>query len=235
MQQHYLHEHQILLGSPLLSREYALNASLLTLQREAASREVTLLHAHQVEVARKAYEIEKGKIEEEARQAKRLVRERLMAAVDDRRRMLKEEKESGEGGAGESKMKSTDSVDRTLTRNGLTSASRQTLSWTRHPDLMLPESSGTSTLALPAGWHLPEVTLTRAMSRPSAARLVGLPASHRPRIATTRTIMPRAQERIMLAAVLLPLATSPDQNAWKASLPSWDWLACQTCLCCRVV
>ncbi|CAO1627979.1 unnamed protein product [Parajaminaea phylloscopi] len=98
LQHRYMSEHTTLLTSPLLSRQYQLNLSMLTLQREATLRQVTLLHAHQVESARKAYEVELAKVEDEAKQARKLIRERLTVAVEDRRKKLKEEKEGGEGG-----------------------------------------------------------------------------------------------------------------------------------------
>lgn len=101
LQHRYMSEHTTLLTSPLFSRQYQLNLSMLTLQREAALRQVALLHAHQVEGARKSYESEVAKVEDEAKQARKLVRERLTAAVEDRRKKLKEEKEGGEGGIGE--------------------------------------------------------------------------------------------------------------------------------------
>lgn len=98
---HYSSEYQTLLTAPLEHRDYQIKAHLLTLKREASLRQTTLLHAHQMETARKAYEAEKAKIEDEARQARKLVREKLTSAVEERRRKLKEEKESGENAIGE--------------------------------------------------------------------------------------------------------------------------------------
>lgn len=59
-------------------------------------RESALLHAHQLESARAAYEHERARIDDEARAAKKGVREKLLAAVEERRRRLREEKEGGE-------------------------------------------------------------------------------------------------------------------------------------------
>lgn len=92
---------QVLLLSPALSRPYLLALNRLTLERDAELRQSALLHAHQVESARIAYEQDRGKIDEEARNAKRAVRERLLAAVEERRKRLREDKESGEGTSGE--------------------------------------------------------------------------------------------------------------------------------------
>lgn len=72
----------------------------LTLERDAQLRQSALLHAHQVDSARMAYEQEKNKVEDEARNSKKLVREKLLAAVEDRRRRLREDKEGGEGMSG---------------------------------------------------------------------------------------------------------------------------------------
>ena len=61
-----------LLAKPLQSRTYQMELSFMTLHREAALRQVTLHHAHQVEIARKMYEAEKAKVEDEAKQARKL-------------------------------------------------------------------------------------------------------------------------------------------------------------------
>lgn len=97
----YISEYSNLLASPLTQRDYLIKSSLLTQKRDASLRQIALLHAHQVDTARKAYEAEKTKIEDEARQARKMVREKLTAAVDEKRRKLKEEKESGENAIGE--------------------------------------------------------------------------------------------------------------------------------------
>lgn len=93
---------QVLLLSPALSRPYLLALQRLTLERDAELRQSALLHAHQVESARSAYEQERNKVDEEARNAKRAVRERLLAAVEERRKKLREDKEGGESINGES-------------------------------------------------------------------------------------------------------------------------------------
>ncbi|MCO5573439.1 hypothetical protein L7F22_027210 [Adiantum nelumboides] len=87
----------ILLLSPALSRPYLLALHRLTLERDAQLRQIALLHAHQVESARTAFEQDRNKVEDEARSAKKAVRERLLAAVEDRRKRLREDKEGGEG------------------------------------------------------------------------------------------------------------------------------------------
>lgn len=79
----------------------------LNLERDDQLRQSALLHAHQVDSARMAYEQEKNKVEDEARTAKKAVREKLLAAVEERRRRLREDKESGEGMSGESTPRDT--------------------------------------------------------------------------------------------------------------------------------
>lgn len=85
---------------PSNSRSYLMALHRLNLERDAQLRQSALLHAHQVESARTAYEQEKNKVEDEARNSKRIVRERLLSAVEDRRRRLRDDKESGEGMSG---------------------------------------------------------------------------------------------------------------------------------------
>lgn len=97
MQHVVAHNSSVLLLSPSLSRSYLLALTRLTLERDAQLRQSALLHAHQVESARSAYEQERQKVEDEAKSAKKAVRERLLAAVHERRTRLREEKEGGEG------------------------------------------------------------------------------------------------------------------------------------------
>lgn len=85
---------------PCNSRPYLMAMHRLNLERDAQLRQSALLHAHQVESARMAYEQEKHKVEDEARNSKRLAREKLLSTVEDRRRKLREDKESGEGMSG---------------------------------------------------------------------------------------------------------------------------------------
>ncbi|KDN38573.1 hypothetical protein K437DRAFT_251225 [Tilletiaria anomala UBC 951] len=85
-----------LLASPSHFRTYNLAMARLTLERDAELRQSALLHAYKVESARQQHESEMNKIEEEARVAKKNVREQLMKMVEERRRKLKEEKENGE-------------------------------------------------------------------------------------------------------------------------------------------
>ena len=63
-------------------------------------RESALLHAHQLESARLAYENEKHKVDEEARLAKKGAREKLLAVVEQTKKRLQEEKESGDVAVG---------------------------------------------------------------------------------------------------------------------------------------
>ncbi|GAA5922742.1 Sds3p [Sporobolomyces koalae] len=74
--------------------------SLHQLSMERANRqlEIRLFHTHQVASARRSYDAEVERIEDEYEGATKGVVERLLEAVEDRRRKLMEEKE-GEGGS----------------------------------------------------------------------------------------------------------------------------------------
>ena len=85
-----------LLTSPSHFRTYNLAMARLTLQRDADLRQSALLHAYKLDSARQQYEAESAKCDEEARVAKKNVREKLLGLVEDRRKRLREEKENGE-------------------------------------------------------------------------------------------------------------------------------------------
>lgn len=107
MQQALATTGSLLLLSPGLSRPYLLALNRLTLERDAQLRQIALLHAHQVESARTAYEQDKAKVEDEARNAKRAVRERLLVAVEERRKRLREDKEGGGEGTADALLDSS--------------------------------------------------------------------------------------------------------------------------------
>jgi Sds3-like len=90
-----------LLTSPSHFRTYNLAMARLTLQRDADLRQSALLHAYKLESARQQFDNGSAKCREEARIAKKNVREKLLAIVEDRRKRLKEEKEGGELAMGE--------------------------------------------------------------------------------------------------------------------------------------
>ncbi|CEH18582.1 Sds3-like [Ceraceosorus bombacis] len=95
----FIAQSNTLLLSPQLSRAYVLPAHSLLIERDASLQRGALLHAYQVESARSAYESERARAEDEARIARKNVRDRLLAATEERRRRLREEKESGDGAA----------------------------------------------------------------------------------------------------------------------------------------
>ncbi|KAK4700652.1 hypothetical protein P7C70_g5591, partial [Phenoliferia sp. Uapishka_3] len=75
---------------------YLFGLHRLSHQRENSLLAIRLFHAHQVSVARKLYEAEVERVEEEYEGATKGVVERLLEGVEDRRRRLTDEKE-GEG------------------------------------------------------------------------------------------------------------------------------------------
>ena len=75
---------------------YLFGLHRLSHQRENNLLAIRLFHAHQVSVARKLYEAEVERIEDEYEGATKGVVERLLEGVEDRRRRLTDEKE-GEG------------------------------------------------------------------------------------------------------------------------------------------
>lgn len=85
-----------LLSRPLLVREYALALANGTLDRNAALREEALFHAYLDERSQSTYHTESTRVEDEARAAKRNVRDRLLGVIEERKRRLREEKEGGE-------------------------------------------------------------------------------------------------------------------------------------------
>ena len=75
---------------------YLFGLHRLSHQRENNLLAIRLFHAHQASVARKLYEAEVERIEDEYEGATKGVVERLLEGVEDRRRRLTDEKE-GEG------------------------------------------------------------------------------------------------------------------------------------------
>lgn len=85
-----------LVSRPTLVREYTMGLADKTLDRNAAIREVALYHAFRMERSQSTYAVERAKVEDEARLAKRSVRDKLLNVIEDRKRRLKDEKEGGE-------------------------------------------------------------------------------------------------------------------------------------------
>lgn len=75
---------------------YLFSLHRLSLERANQLLAVRLLHMHQCQVARKLYDAEVERVEDEYEAASKSVVERLLEGVEDRRRRLTEEKD-GEG------------------------------------------------------------------------------------------------------------------------------------------
>ncbi|KAK0545829.1 hypothetical protein OC846_005505 [Tilletia horrida] len=83
-----------LLNNPLQHRPYLLALSQLALQRDHELRQSALFYLHQIESVKTSHEHDRSKIEDEARLQKKHVRETLLGAVEERRKRLREERES---------------------------------------------------------------------------------------------------------------------------------------------
>ncbi|WFD00092.1 hypothetical protein MYAM1_002838 [Malassezia yamatoensis] len=88
--------YQTLLTHPSHVREYSIAVADLTLDRNAALREIALDHAFRKERSEMTYAAEHTKLEDEARLAKRSVKDKLFQVLENRKRRLCEEKEGGE-------------------------------------------------------------------------------------------------------------------------------------------
>lgn len=85
-----------LLTNPTQVREFSLQMADKTLERNAALREVALYHAFRMDRSQSTFEQERTKVEDEARIAKRGVRDKLLNVIEDRKRRLRDKKEGGE-------------------------------------------------------------------------------------------------------------------------------------------
>ncbi|WFD44410.1 hypothetical protein MPSI1_003078 [Malassezia psittaci] len=88
--------YQTLLTHPSHVREYSIAVADLTLDRNATLREIALDHAFRRERSETTYAAEHTKLDDEARLAKRSVKDKLLQVVENRKRRLREEKEGGE-------------------------------------------------------------------------------------------------------------------------------------------
>lgn len=88
--------YQALLSRPSLVREYALRLADHTVERGAQLRSAELYYAFLVERSKRSSEAERSKVEDEARLAKRHVRDKLLTVIEERKRRLKEERDGGD-------------------------------------------------------------------------------------------------------------------------------------------
>ncbi|SHO77441.1 Uncharacterized protein MSYG_1781 [Malassezia sympodialis ATCC 42132] len=88
--------HHALLTRPSLVREYALQLADRTVERGAQLRSAELYYAFLVERSKRSSEAERSKVEDEARLAKRHVRDKLLAVIEERKHRLKEERDGGD-------------------------------------------------------------------------------------------------------------------------------------------
>lgn len=85
-----------LLNRPSLVREYAIRLADYTVERGASLRSAELYYAFLVERSKRSSEAERNKVEDEARLAKRHVRDKLLTVIEERKRRLKEERDGGD-------------------------------------------------------------------------------------------------------------------------------------------
>ncbi|WFD19190.1 hypothetical protein MCAP1_001413 [Malassezia caprae] len=88
--------HHALLTRPSLVREYAMRLADCTVERGAQLRSAELYYAFLVERSKRSSEAERSKVEDEARLAKRHVRDKLLTVIEERKRRLKEERDGGD-------------------------------------------------------------------------------------------------------------------------------------------
>lgn len=88
--------YQALLTRPSLVREYAMQLADRTVERGAQLRSAELYYAFLAERSKRSSEAERNKVEDEARLAKRHVRDKLLTVIEERKRRLREERDGGD-------------------------------------------------------------------------------------------------------------------------------------------
>ena len=88
--------YHMLLNRPGMLRDYAMSLAEQGLSRNTALRKTALYHAFLVERSTHSHDVESTRAEDEARSARRSVRDKLLAVVEDRKRQLHEERDGGE-------------------------------------------------------------------------------------------------------------------------------------------
>lgn len=88
--------YHMLLNRPGLLRDYAVALAEHGLDRNTSLRKIALYHAFLTERSEHTLSTESARVEDEARLARRSVRDKLLAVVEDRKRRLRDEREGGE-------------------------------------------------------------------------------------------------------------------------------------------
>ncbi|KAL4401237.1 hypothetical protein ACI68E_002568 [Malassezia pachydermatis] len=88
--------YQALMMRPSMVREYAMEVADKAVNRTATLRANSLYHAFLLERSHHLYQAERGKVEDEARLAKRSTRDKLLAVIEERKRRLREERDGGD-------------------------------------------------------------------------------------------------------------------------------------------
>lgn len=95
-----------LMMRPSYVREYVMEMADQAIWRERSLREASLYFAFMSDRSQHTYDTESTKVEDEARISKRNIRDKLLGVIEERKRRLKEERDSGEF-AGDSVVEST--------------------------------------------------------------------------------------------------------------------------------
>lgn len=85
-----------LLPIPPTSTSYLLSLYTLTLERDALLSQIDLHHEYRLHSSRRIFELERERLEDEYRRAREGVRNVLLDRVEERKRRLREERESGD-------------------------------------------------------------------------------------------------------------------------------------------
>lgn len=85
-----------LMMRPSFVREYAMKLADQTVRRDASLLEASLYHAFLVDRSRHTYDLERSRVEDEARVSKRSVRDKLLGVIEERKRLLKDERDIGD-------------------------------------------------------------------------------------------------------------------------------------------
>ncbi|AAW44001.1 hypothetical protein CNBF2970 [Cryptococcus deneoformans B-3501A] len=96
MYKEYHAENKLVNSQPPTSAKYLLHAYPVSVERDARLEAAEEEYQYKVSQARKMYEQERESIEAQYWEARDQIRQRLLGAIEDRRKRLREEKEGGE-------------------------------------------------------------------------------------------------------------------------------------------